>query len=154
MQYDKSVSVRSYFLYLDVTQWPPAVASLLAAEKEKQLLEVGKLKREKMEAFVDGTAASATSAAAEADYQSKLARLEEKIQLLSGEIERYQVLSGIEGLGSGGGAVGENRTSVTTSTTDLLKEKESSVGKWRFIFFRSVLHVSCFFNHSIRLGPL
>jgi len=117
-----SVSSDSTPSKIDVTQWPPAVASLLAAEKEKQLLEVGKLKREKMEAFVDGTAASATSAAAEADYQSKLARLEEKIQLLSGEIERYQVLSGIEGLGSGGGAVGENRTSVTTSTTDLQRK--------------------------------
>ena len=117
---------------IDVSQWPPAVASLLAAEKEKQLLEVGKLKREKMEAFGrdDKTSTAADTAAAEADYQTKLDKLEEKIQLLSGEIERYQVLSGIEGLTGGGvGGVAE-RTSVTTSTTDLLlKEKDSTRGK-------------------------
>ena len=125
-----SVSSDSTPSKIDVSQWPPAVASLLAAEKEKQLLEVGKLKREKMEAF-DGNAALSSPtahAAAEADYQSKLSKLEEKIQMLSGEIERYQVLSGIEGLsGAEGAAV--DKTSVTTSTTDLLKEKEASGGK-------------------------
>ena len=131
---------------IDVSQRPPAVASLPAAEKEKQLLEVGKLKREKMEAFgsdADGkTSTAADTAAAEADYQTKLDKLEEKIKLLSGEIERYQVLSGIEGLVGGGagpvggggaglvGGGGAERTSVTTSTTDLLlKEKDATRGK-------------------------
>ena len=125
-----SISSDSTPSKIDVSQWPPAVASLLAAEKEKQLLEVGKLKREKMEAF---DKYAAPDAAAEADYQTKLNKLEEKIQLLSGEIERYQVLSGIEGLLEGGGGGGGGgvapKTSVTTSTTDLIKEKENASGK-------------------------
>ena len=124
-----SVSSDSTPSKIDVTQWPPAVASLLAAEKEKQLLEVGKLKREKMEAF---DKSAAPDAAAEADYQSKLGKLEEKIQLLSGEIERYQVLSGIEGL------LSTAKTSVTTSTTDLIKDKDAPRGKH---FYSSLLHV-------------
>ena len=122
-----SISSDSTPSKIDVSQWPPAVASLLAAEKEKQLLEVGKLKREKMEAFGNSSGETAgANAAAEADYQSKLTKLEEKIQLLSGEIERYQVLSGIETLGNNGET---DKTSVTTSTTDLLKEKGASGGK-------------------------
>ena len=129
-----SVSSDSTPSKIDVSQWPPAVASLLAAEKEKQLLEVGKLKREKMEAF--GDKAVAPDAAAEADYQKKLGKLEEKIQLLSGEIERYQVLSGIEGLMSA-----DQKTSVTTSTTDLMKGKEPR-GKWSInnYYFRLIVY--------------
>ena len=117
-----SISSDSTPSKIDMSQWPPAVASLLVAEKEKQLLEVGKIKRERMEAFDKSLV---PDDAAEADYQTKLGRLEEKIQLLSGEIERYQILSGIEGLVE----PSTSKASVTTSTTDLLKARDPTRGK-------------------------